>query len=319
MRFLVAIIFFTQIYAQDFNNYPKIDLDNLNLNRKGKVVSKVKLPKRSHTGFVWQKDDNKTKDWFPQGIAGLKSKDRNFLAVTWYSKLKKQKSKGVRISIVDVTSMKKSVTYRHVLLIDGSGNPLRGNHAGGLAYLNGEFYVPDSSKDKMLVFPIAEMREIPEKDQKLFFDYRYLLIQKRDYDINIKPSFVSYDSSRKQFLVGNFKEKEKGYLAWFSDFSQKPKLEGPFKKKMQGAASHDGNLWIACGYGRVDSNELYYAKYTPGSEKLPSFNKIQYRPGLEDLHISKSGNLWLLTEFPNRIEYGFQNRVVFAIKQSKIQ
>ncbi|WP_372369783.1 hypothetical protein [Candidatus Uabimicrobium sp. HlEnr_7] len=107
------------------------------------------------------------------------------------------------MSIINVTKMKKSVRYRHVLLLDEKSIPLRGNHAGRLTYVDGEFYLPDSQNNKMLVFPITEMREIPKKIRKkcLIID---IFVQTRSYSINLKPSFVSYDWSRKQFLVGSF-------------------------------------------------------------------------------------------------------------------
>ena len=123
------------------SEYHTVPLPSLHLNRTATRLTT--LPPFAHVGFVWQKGDNETRDWRPQGIAGISGSaagTRKFLVISWYHL---KKSKGARLSFVDVTNMNAPIRYRHVLLVDKSNKPLVGLHAGGLVYKNGEIHVPD--------------------------------------------------------------------------------------------------------------------------------------------------------------------------------
>lgn len=304
----------------------KITLASLNLNRTATRLTESNLPMLAHTGFRWNENDNETLDWFPQGIAGINAltyANKKFITVTWYSKLDDDKNRGVRISFVDVTDMSEPINYRHVLLVDTNYHPLKGLHAGGLVFRNNQFHVPDTKNGKIIrVFALNELFELNSCEQSEYFDYRYILKQTSSYSVGITPSFVSYDWSLDKFLVGTFSKSTPKCLQWYTSEYLSHETSGPFYLEMQGAASSDGMLWIACSYGRDNPSRLHFGNCMPGeSPALSNFSETEFPPGLEDIHASQSSeNLWILTEFPpTQGEYkGIPNeRKVFAIRKSQ--
>src|SRR5688500_5001733 len=105
----------------------------LNLNRVGTssgytAVYGFNIPSdRQVKGFKWNSGDEQTTDWRPQGITGFTWSGRNYLLVTWYGVGPtaiagvNNQHKGVRISLVDITSMR-NITYRHILLVQNKAN-----------------------------------------------------------------------------------------------------------------------------------------------------------------------------------------------------
>ena len=328
MKFLINTLFLTvyllasYAHASDPNLYQKVSLKELELNRTAKKLTfsqKKEFP-NAHTGFIWNSGDNNTNKWRPQGIAGIVANDKKFLAVSWYGRKEAHYSnRGVRVSFVDVTNMN-SIKYRHVLLVDEAYNTFHGMHAGGLVYRKGKLHVPDTriGMKKIHVFSIDSIKAVPEDDREFFYNYAYILERNSSYDVSITPSFMSYDWSRDQFVIGTFNENQAKSLQWYTAPYKEKKTGGPFYKKMQGAASENGNLWIACSYGRKNKSQLYYGNYTPGDiPDLSRFKELHYPPGLENIHISlTSDNIWMLTEFGPH-EGSSNNRIVFATKKDK--
>jgi len=309
--------------------YPIVSLDRLYLNRTARRLPKpVKLRLgRSHTGFMWNKGDNNTKKWRPQGITGISTATKKFLLVSWYGRSQASyENRGARVSFVDVTNMS-SIKYRHVLLVDKNYKTFKGTHAGGLAIHNNKLYVPETTDGKKVinVFRMNAIEKVPASAQADFYDYGYVLRLAYSHRVSVTPSFLSYDRTRKQFLTGVFDKTRESPLQWYPQPVKmrtrylvppgKVKTCGPFFKKMQGAASENGILWVASSYGRGSSSNLRVGRYTPGVAPGNSkFRRFSYLPGLEDIHISKSGNIWLLTEFGPH-EGLLNNRIVFATKK----
>lgn len=324
----VAIIFFvclliSPIYAFDSASYATVPLTELNLNCRATKLSSTQMDNlpHVHTGFIWNNDDNGTDKWRPQGITGFTEDGRKFLAVSWYGRNEADyASHGARISLVDVTKMN-AIRYRHILLVDGDFQPFAGIHAGGLAFRRGELHVPDTRSGfrRVHVFSIRSILAVPNEDREHFFNNEYLLKQAYSYDVQEKPSFISYDRTRDAFVIGTFSRKRAQSLQWYGAQNKSIVTGGPFFKEMQGVVSGNGRLWVACSYGRYNRSRLYWGAYTPGeTPDLSRFTEIHYPAGLEDMHMSKtSDNIWMLTEFgPHE---GFSNnRLVFAVRMQSL-
>ena len=297
-----------------------VSLDELELDRVAVKLtpSQSKKLRYFQKGFTWDREDNRTRRWRPQGITEFTSNNKSFIVASWYSRDKKVRSnQGVKVSFVDYTDIE-SIKYRHVLLVDRDLEPLRGMHAGGLHYLEGKLYVPDSrgGKKTIRVFPTDSFSIVPKNEKKRLFNFKYFLVQESSHEVATVPSFLSYDWSTEQFITGTYHKKEKRSLQWYNPAQNTTNLDGPFYKKMQGAAAADSHLWISTSFGRYGKSHLYHGTFTPGeTPDLASFKKTPYPPGLEDLHLSPSSNqLWMLTEFGS-CEGFFNNRMVFSIKR----
>ncbi|WP_257669330.1 hypothetical protein [Parapedobacter tibetensis] len=189
----------------------------VNLNRVGttsgyNAVYGFNIPaNRQAAGFKWNKGDQDTEEWRPQGITGFQWGGKRFLLVTWYGR-ESYAHKGVRISLVDITNMN-NITYRHLLLVQDINNgfyngsdgyqqlgdfaPVR-VHAGGVAYYNQKIYVASTSLgirvfDLNKIIPAsgdATKNRIGRNTDGTLqaFDYRYIVPQTGYYRIrNASP------------------------------------------------------------------------------------------------------------------------------------
>jgi len=293
-----------------------VQVDELDLNRHAAPTRD--LPKDAHVGFSWNRGDGLTAKWRPQGIAGY-AKDRSkYLLVSWYGR-GRYAGRGARVSFIDVSDIK-NVKYRHVLLVDENKKTFSGLHAGGLAINNGVLHVADSRDAKnpsILTFDLSEILEI---DPKNFYNYRYILCLKRKYRVDLKPSFVSFDRDSKNYLVGTFTQKPdpKGKVSWYQieDGQVIMKAALLFQHEMQGAfCLHDENrLYISQSYGRLNKSKFSIIDYKLDGEDIQIRNILtrSYPVGLEDVYVSASRNVWLLTEFAG-------SRMVFATKEQEFK
>ncbi|QNL50180.1 hypothetical protein H8S90_00650 [Olivibacter sp. SDN3] len=161
-------------FVESLAMYDFKSIDQLNLNRQGQVSGYnstygFNIPAdRQVKGFKWNKGDQDTKEWRPQGITGFERNGKTYLITTWYGVGPSNipgvhnQHKGVRVSLVDITNMS-NITYRHILLVQNKENmgnselyrpsnpytQLEGYapvtiHAGGVAYYDGKIYVADT-------------------------------------------------------------------------------------------------------------------------------------------------------------------------------
>ncbi|WP_205511644.1 hypothetical protein [Longitalea arenae] len=215
-------------FVNSLSSYGFNTPDQVNLNRAGTstgytAVYGFNIPSdRQVKGFKWNSGDQQTNEWRPQGITGFTWGGRNFLLITWYgvgpSNIPgvNNQHKGVRISLVDITSMS-NITYRHILLVQNKANMSNGElydpsnsyvqlasyapvtmHAGGVAFFAGKIYVVDTGLG-IRVFDLTkfiaaegdatETRIGKETDGSLkAFNYAYILPQTGYYKItNAKP------------------------------------------------------------------------------------------------------------------------------------
>lgn len=177
---------------------------------------------RQVKGFKWTSGDEQTKEWRPQGITGFTWNGRNFLLVTWYGidpgtiAGVYNQHKGVRVSLVDITSMS-NITYRHILLVQNKANMSNPDlykssnsytqlgtyapvtiHAGGIACFGNKVYVADT-KLGIRVFDVTKFISAAGDDTETrcgsetdgtfkAFNYAYILPQTGYYKItNASP------------------------------------------------------------------------------------------------------------------------------------
>ncbi len=274
-------------------------LEALSLNRQAITLSaseRNRFPK-AQSGFQWNDGDDRTDKWRPQGIAEINTPNKIFAAVSWYGR-EGHEDRGARISFADVSDPN-NVRYRHAILLDADLNPLSGVHAGGIVHKNGNLYVPDSrASHRIHVFPIASLTKVASGDLANFYNYGYYLQTDDSFTTVVKPSFMSFDWSRNEFLFGSFEYAGAGpgTLEWTS---AEMTTSNQFYEIMQGAASNNNRLWIATSYGRGNNSKLYYGNYVIGdTPDLSTFKSDVHPPGLEDLDISATSNrIWFLTEF----------------------
>ena len=240
------------------------------------------------------------------------------------------------------------IRYRHVLLVDPDYTTFAGMHGGGIAYRSGAIYVADSRNGakKLQVFPLGRLRMVPEEHRPRFHGYAYILKQEGVVELPVIPSFLSYDSDRKQFLTGTFRrcqgkhtalescrEHGNARLAWFrpDDVGPDSPACGPFFCHMQGAGSSRDEvtgrdiLWITSSWGRRNPSLLHIMNtdiddsLKTGDAAIDHYRKLIYPPGLEDIHVaSGSENVWFLTEFGPHEGKASNHRVVFAVKRQEI-
>lgn len=156
------------------------DLDDVraDLNRVGRAglssATTTRLAGLSPRGFRWTTGDDDVDYWYPQGITGSAdaaiaggSIPGSLLLVAWYHKTTDATTRGVRLSLVDVSDLA-SPRYRHLLLVEpvegaggvtftsaeyDSGGAL---HAGGIAWIGDRIYVADTSQG-LRVYDLSRM------------------------------------------------------------------------------------------------------------------------------------------------------------------
>lgn len=109
------------------------------------------------SGFCWDKGDDTTADWVPQGVTGSGDADasglvggRRLIAASWHA----PQDKFVRISIADFTKPATKILYHHLLLVepyvDSAGKPnFRGPanlHADGLLWYGDRLLVASGTR-----------------------------------------------------------------------------------------------------------------------------------------------------------------------------
>jgi hypothetical protein len=215
-------------FINSLSSYGYKSPDQLNLNRVGTssgytAAYGFNIPSANQVkGFKWNSGDEQTIEWRPQGITGFTWSGRNFLLVTWYAigpsdiTGVNNQHKGVRVSLVDITSMS-NITYRHILLVQNKVNMSNSElykssnsyvqldsyapvtiHAGGIACYAGKVYVADT-KLGMRVFDLTKFIDVAaddtgnrigkESDGSLkAFGYGYILPESGYYKItNASP------------------------------------------------------------------------------------------------------------------------------------
>lgn len=180
-------------------------------------------------GLRWDRDDMRSRRWWPQGIStsadaaadGL-AHGRAVLVTSAYSHDVDGLHKGSRLSFFDVTDPA-SIRYRHVLLVepflrdDGSVDvrPVK-VHAGGIVWHGGHVHVAGTARgfssfrlDDLLRVPVNDPSRIGVRDAAVdVFGYRYVLPVRFTYDARaergrtrMRYSFASLDRSSNPYAL----------------------------------------------------------------------------------------------------------------------
>lgn len=202
-------------------------------------------------------------------------------------------------------------------------------HAGGIALVNGKLHVADS-RGAHRVIRVFDINKSQKRTPKIL-NYEYVLVEEYNYKAPIKPSFMSYDKDRNQILMGTFAKSPSAdnpnLMTWFTpptasevaSFNQTTnqidvyRLPNKYKKIQGMVASKDATgkqiLWLSTSYGarnrsnfykfnvNIDASTTTYQADASHTLTTENSKSSKYPPGLEDLYLAQSNNLWLLTEF----------------------
>ena len=215
--------FVSSLSSYGYKTPAQLDLNRVGTSSGYTAAYGFNIPSANQVkGFKWNSGDEQTIEWRPQGITGFTWSGRNYLLVTWYGVGPttiagvNNQHKGVRISLVDITSMS-NITYRHILLVQDKANMSNSAlydasnpyvqlgayapvtiHAGGVACYAGKIYVADTGLG-IRIFDLTKFisaatgdtdeRIGKESDGTLkAFNYAYILPQTGYYKItNAKP------------------------------------------------------------------------------------------------------------------------------------
>ncbi|MGZ3423344.1 MAG: hypothetical protein ACXWUG_05230 [Polyangiales bacterium] len=319
------------------------------LNRTTTVIGSTKLPGVPGflRGFAWDTDDEGKAWWIPQGLTG--SPDANdagmvagkkVVIATWYYDLAKQpgatSEKGIRISIVDVTSG--TPKYRHVLLVEPVMKSGRADfapiviHAGGAAWVGDRLWVADTGRG-LRGFDLSQMLEVASDKEVVGWDaasskyegglYSYVLPQTEAWNdgspCNPVFSFVALDrtSTPPALVTGEYSATAiTGKLLRFPVDPKTGALD-PIayaasayvmgQRQVQGGVTHAGVFYLSSSAPAAGGGVLYTARVG----KTTVSNTWVDAP--EDLMFDTVANqLWGLSEAEGA-------RYVFAVDATKIK
>lgn len=316
------------------------------LNRQGVVGitqnNADRLTNHAWRGFRWNSGDDGVSYWYPQGITG--SSDaypggqvgaRDVIMASWYHKTEDRPTKGVRISVADVTDIA-DVDYRHMLLVEATGTPANPNfkpvetssgdalHAGGIAWWGNYLYVVDTTGG-LRVFDLGQIMRVTNTDDTSRiglsagrFDahgYGYIVPELTRYQLaadscGLRFSFVGVDrsSSPPALITGEYKRDEitgrivawdvdpvTGLLIERSDTVRPSAAYVSGQTKMQGATRLDGNFYISSSSQAGSFGRLYRTRPGFGESSISAWVY-----GAEDLYVERSRNMiWTAAEHPD--------------------
>ena len=315
------------------------------LNRQGVVgiteQSAYRLRNHDFRGFRWNSGDDNVDYWYPQGITGTSDAypggtigGQNLVLVSWYHRTDDRPTKGVRISMADVTSLG-DVDYRHLLLIEPSGtvdNPnfgpvetAGGNalHAGGIVWFGDYLYVADTSGG-LRVFDMTRIIRVPDvSDTEAIgisggrFDahgYRYAIPELMRYELaddscSLRFSFAGLDrsSSPPAIVTGEYRSDDIGgrLAVWNLDPTtgfldvrngevRATQAVVSGQTRMQGGVRYEGDFYVSSSSQYEQYGRLYRTRPGFGESSISAWVY-----GCEDLYIDRaSDTIWTAAEFP---------------------
>lgn len=318
--------------------------DNLNRTAISSITSKNADRLKNHDvqGFRWDSGDNGTTEWYPQGITGGsdvqedgRPTGRRILLVSWYDSTTRNPSKGVRVSLVDISNLG-SIHYRHLLLVTPSGdlgavtftaaNYSNGTelHAGGIFWVGDLLYVAATGYG-FRVYDMSRIIEVTHTDDKSRIGrvgdridahaYRYIVPEIARYNIpsgacKVKFSFSGLDRSSTPATVTNGEYAASDNLgrlvSWPIDLETGWLIEdgrGDVRNVSSVAAAQNrmqGALTYKGNYYISSSSQYneYGRLYRTRPGRESSISAWVY--GAEDLYMERDTNrIWTPAEHPN--------------------
>ncbi len=317
------------------------------LNRQGRssITNRNATRLRNHQwqGWIWNSGDNEVSYWYPQGITGSSdARDgglvfgRRLQVVSWYHKTNARPTKGVRVSLADLTNLR-DVDYRHLLLVVPYGDddqvnyrPLHKSltntdalHAGGIVWYGDYLYVADTANgfrvfDMSLIARVSNTNDTGsfgrDGDISHAFGYRYIVPQVARYDApeaacDFSFSFVSLDRSSDPpaLITGEYKANSiQGRVVSYGLDAQTHRLEvrrGEIRgqdAKMGAQTKMQGAArWQNNYYLSSSSQAATYGRlYRTRSGRESSISAWVY--GAEDLYYERTtGVIWTAAEYPS--------------------
>jgi hypothetical protein len=293
-------------------------------------------------GFRWRLLDEVTLRWWPQGITTSADANndgavggREIVVVSWYSKQFPGGSRGVRLSVVDVTDRTRP-TYQHVLLVEPVRNDHTGvveprlvhGHAGGIIWYGSSIWVAETYGG----FRLFDVGDVMRLGGDEVAGYEYVLPQRTSYDSVTEPggqrfrfSFISLDRSGSvpRLLTGEYGtaaasrrvarfllEPGSGGLACTDAGGARTAevlADGP--ARMQGVVAVEGREYMSTSNGRWHRGDLWTREPLESPKNLGPALAV----GPEDLaYWPHHDELWNLSEHPLR-------RYVYALPRSSLQ
>lgn len=326
--------------------------DSLNREGRSGISSRNSDRLRNHEweGFRWNTGDENVSYWYPQGITGSSdgfgaATARKYVLVSWYDNSDDRPTRGVRVSLADVTDMD-DVRYRHLLLVEPSGTPdspdfgpvATGSggalHAGGIVWWEDLLYVADTTGG-LRVFDLSNVMRTTHSDTARIgvagarFDalgYGFAVPELMRYtptaeSCSVRFSFVGLDrsSTPPALVTGEYQSDNAGgrIVVWNLDpatgllelregASRASAAYVGGQTRMQGAVRYDGNIYISSSSQVGSLGRLYRTR--PGLDES-SISAWVY--GAEDLYIDRERDIiWTAAEHPgNRDVVGIPIRL----------
>lgn len=328
------------------------------LNRKAQTgltsASLSRLKGLDATGFRWNQGDVDTEMWWSQGITGSSDasstglvEGRRLLLTSWYHKTDARPTRGVRLSLVDITNFS-DINYRHLLLVDPVETPDGPSfreaaydggdalHAGGIVWYGDHLYVADTSKG-LRIYDMSRIFEPSKTDDTAAIGiragrsdahgYRYAVPRIARYRVTkascpIRFSFVGLDraSSPPVLTSGEyFADHQNGKItAWPLD----PASHGLETRKGTTRAAEALVIGQTRAQGAVRVGSSYYVSASSQdgtrfgriyvNEPGDKSRSVQSLRGVEDLYYERdTQRIWTSTEYPGE-------REVFGMPRSKL-
>ncbi len=300
-------------------------------------ASSARVPGRAAVrGFRWDREDQATERWWPQGITtSADASDteevhgHRLVVTSWYAARSPGHDPGSRVSIVDLDTLR----YQHVLLVVPESVPggevaLRplGVHAGGLVWHGAHLHVAGTRRG-LFSCRWDDLLRVDSPDRA--WGHRFVLPVRFTYSASaphgVEPmrySFLSLDrDSRPPALVaGEYGRGEMSrrlvrfpldpttsHLTAGDDGVSRPvELDPRGPGHMQGACVVEGTYYVTTSRGRCRRGHLHVGR--PGEFRThPRVLPV----GPEDIcYWPSTDELWSLTEYPGR-------RFVFAMDRGR--
>lgn len=313
-------------------------------NRKAGPVGGALSPTPAgfQNGFSFNRGDNATDKWFPQGISGTGDATgglvdgRRALLVSWYARNPVTKSgtvaPGVRVTFVTSEELA-AARYRHVLLV----RPRRAggrasftwtpSHAGGIAWVGTRLYVAETNSG-LSVYDTRRIWRVRTGDKSRIgcdaascqgADYRYVMPQVASYRSSggLVFSSVAYDRASNSLVTGEYRKGRDGarIVRWPLNRGGALQTIGPKGRRVARASQ----VWVAQGVTNIQGvltlGSTAYLSTSGGGHGLyvgplgGSLSKRTWPTGAEDLtYAPASGRIYSLTEPEGR-------RAVFGVSR----
>jgi hypothetical protein len=238
------------------------------------------------SAFRWSGLDRWTQRWWPQGIAVGIFDGMPLAIVSWFSKERRGRDLGARITMVDLDRLR----YHHVRLVDGPDLTPVSVHAGGIIW----------SGDRLLVAAtLGGVREFRMSGIQRRGCGRFVLPQVAQHKPAEKFRFSFLAEGSDGMVTGEYTTRDDGRLAGFvvgDGVASVSDLHTPTVPEMQGVVLIGGVWAVTSSRGDKQNGDLWTGKrgsLVRHEGALP--------PGPEDLAWwPERGQLWGATEHPGQ-------------------